>query len=493
MSRVIPRLSVRGFAGGWAQPETPPSTARDRDPRLTEWHGNARFRPTEIWTTVEAQPGRLPVAPAPRPAGEPFERYLITEDPGLDTKIEAAIPETTPKVNVEAVVPDNIRLEDPPRPPKAGEMPTLLASRTGKLREQALKDFGGSKESEKAVAEGLAWLARQQKQDGSWEYDGQAKPEATAATGMALLAFLGAGETHTGKGEYAKTVKAGVNWLVKNVPVGGPNAGKLPGASLYTQGIGTIALCEAYAVSKDKALLVPAQAAINYIQKAQGNNGSWGYTANTDGDTSIVGWQVQALYAARLSKDILVDQRVVKKTIQFLDLAAAGARKDKYGYRDSAGAKPGTSLTAVGLWCRHSIDNWGADNNGMFEGVTGLMARAPGGTTKKPVGAKPPLELYFYYYATQVVFRFGGDEWKDWNEGPLVEGKRKGGMRDWLVELQVTKMGPNQGSWAPDTGFIGGQCGRVGTTALCVLTLEAYYRYPPAPKKEKGSSGPRGG
>jgi hypothetical protein len=486
MSRVVPLLSLLAFASGCAQPETPPSTARDPDPRLTEWHGNARFRPTEIWTTAEAQPGRLPVAPAPRPAGEPFEPDLITEDPGLDTKIEAAIPETTPKVNVEAVVPDNIRLDDPPKPPQAGEMPTLLASRTGKLREQALKDFGGSEASEKAVAEGLAWLARQQKPDGSWVYDGDAKGEVIAATGMALLAFLGAGETHTGNGKYAKTVKAGVNWLVKNVPVGGPNAGKLPGGSLYTQGIGTIALCEAYAVSKDKALLAPAQAAVNYIQRGQAVNGSWGYQSGTTGDTSILGWQVQALHAAQLSKDIVVDPKVFKRAVEFLDFAAAGTRKEKYGYASNSGAAPGTSLTAVGLWCRHLIDNWGADNAGMIDGVSGLMTRAPAGTTRKPVANKPPLDMYFYYYATQVVFRFGGDEWKDWNEGPKVEGKRKGGMRDWLVELQITKEGANQGAWDSESGFIGGQCGRVGTTALCVLTLEAYYRYPPVPKKEKG-------
>jgi hypothetical protein len=121
----------------------------------------------------------------------------------------------------------------------------------------------------------------------------------------------------------------------------------------------------------------------------------------------------------------------------------------------------------------------------MITGVAGLMDRAPAGTTAKPRDPKP-LDLYFFYYATQVVFRFGGDEWKDWNEGPKdAEGKRKGGMRDWLVGLQEQREGANPGSWDSDKGFIGTHCGRLGTTVLCVLTLEIYYRYPVAHKKKE--------
>jgi hypothetical protein len=421
------------------------------------------------------RPATKPVAPPPRLAGEPLERDLLNEDPGLQRDLEAALPEVIGQP-----------AKGLPEQPKPGELPAAFAGRTGKLREQLVKEFGGNEASEKAVAAGLAWLARQQKADGSWVYDGTAKEEVTAATGMAVLAFLGSGETHTGKGKYAKSVKAGVNWLVNNLPVNGPNAGKFGKAgTMYAQGIGTLALVEAYALSKDKTLLAPAQAAINYIQRAQAANGSWGYAAGNNGDTSIVGWQVQALQAASLSKDIKVDPKVVKKTNDFLNLVAAGARQEKYGYSTNAGAAPGTSLTAIGLWCRCSIDKWDAENKGMIDGVTGLMARAPAGTTAKPRGAKPAFDMYFYYYATQVVLRFGGDEWQDWNEGPKVDGKRKGGMRDWLVELQVTKAGANLGSWDPETGFIGNQCGRVGTTALCVLTLEAYYRYPPTLKKKE--------
>ena len=42
------------------------------------------------------------------------------------------------------------------------------------------------------------------------------------------------------------------------------------------------------------------------------------------------------------------------------------------------------------------------------------------------------------------------------------------------------------GSWPKDTGFIGSQCGKLGTTALACLTLEVYYRHLPLYKRDNG-------
>ena len=106
------------------------------------------------------------------------------------------------------------------------------------------------------MARALAWLARQQRADGSWVYDMGDKGEIIAATGMALLPFLAAGETHKSAKTYQKTVRSALEYLVKCCPTGGPNAGKFIGAgNMYAQAIGTLALCEAYGMTKDKALL----------------------------------------------------------------------------------------------------------------------------------------------------------------------------------------------------------------------------------------------
>ena len=70
-----------------------------------------------------------------------------------------------------------------------------MVGRSGATKDKLLKAGGGNTESEAAVARGLAWLARKQLKDGSWEFDGVSKDK-VAATGMALLPFLAAGETH---------------------------------------------------------------------------------------------------------------------------------------------------------------------------------------------------------------------------------------------------------------------------------------------------------
>ena len=445
---------------------------------------------------------------------EPDDPNLTNTDPGVDSQLEAALPdiERIDKATVDAVVSqDNIgqpnaaetdttALAPPGLNPAdltaagvtgtegsqlmgtGGDKGAILATfpgRSGATKSRLIREGGGNAESERAVALGLVWLARQQKSDGGWEYDVGQKEHKVAATGMGLLPFLAAGETHKPTKDkemkYQKTVLAGLGYLMKVCPPSGPNAGRMS-TNMYEQAIGTIPLCEAYGMTKDPALRPYAQAAINFIQKAQGPNGSWGYGPGGNGDTSIVGWQIQALAAAKLSK-LVVDDRVIKKAISFLNLAAGGSRKSMYGYGDSAGAAPGTALTAVGLLSRYYIDGWGPSHPGLIDGVAGL-------TKNPPKGTGGVSNMYYYYYATQVVHFYEGEDWKNWNEGPKqADGTRKGGMRDWLVTAQNRKDGANLGSWDPEAGWFGTSCGRVGTTAMCLLTLEVYYRHLPLYKR----------
>jgi hypothetical protein len=391
---------------------------------------------------------------------------------------------------------------------KGGIMSAGFAGRSGAKRHELVGAGGGSGESEAAVARGLAWLAKQQKADGSWVFDaGNHKPEVAGSTGLALLPFLAAGFTHK-IGRYQKTVKAGLDFLVKNIATSGGNAGKFAGArTMYTHAIATMAICEAYGMTRDKPFLLPAcQAAINYIQAAQGTDGGWRYQPLAPaGDTSVVGWQIQALQSAKLSKDIVVKEDAFRNAEKFLDkVSSGGSRKPFYGYTSAAEARGGTSMTAVGLLSRYYASGWGPNNGGFSEGAISLFGnplpdpkpgqpltdrrRAP--KTHDQVGKdkKTPADMYYYYYATQVVHFFEGPEWKEWNEGPLEGGKRIGGMRDWLVKSQVMAAGPNLGSWDPDGGHMGSGSGRIGTTCLCLLTLEVYYRHLPLFKRENGGA-----
>jgi len=275
-------------------------------------------------------------------------------------------------------------------------MMSAFPGRSGATKDRMLREGGGNERSEAAVARGLAWLAKQQRTDGSWVFDGEFKEEVIAATGLALAAFLGAGETHKQAQKYRATVERGLQYLMKNCPVSGPNMGKFTNArTMYAQAIGTLALCEAYGMTKDPALKPYAQAAINFIVRSQAPDGSWGYSPGSLGDTSIVGWQIQALQAARLSKDIVVDPNCIKKAVEFLNKVSAGSLKAMYGYRDAAGAAPGTALTAVGLLCRYYVDGWGPDNAAMAEGVQGLLQRNPPRFGNKVLGPEEVIPSVF--------------------------------------------------------------------------------------------------
>ena len=459
---------------------------------------------------VEATPSSKVLDTTAEKDTEDPAKDLTTEDPGLDSQIESAIPELdrlADKTVDEIVSNDPIGVPDTRAEDSAAlRAPGMLASeatggttgtegasmtgdggnlgaiasggflgRSGATKSHLLRAGGGNEESERAVARGLAWLARQQKPNGSWVYDGSSSGDTIASTGMALLPFLAAGETHKSGKKYQQTVDRGLKYLISQLRSDGGFNGA--GQTMYSHGIATIALNEAYGMTKDRNMLLrPAQSATNFIVAKQAPDGSWGYSPGSPGDTSIVGWQVQALKAGILSKDIVVPDKTITDAIKFLDKVSSGSRKAVYGYAGPNGA-PATSLTAVGLLCRYYISKWGPGNAGLAEGVEGLGKRPPAKAPAKP-------DIYYYYYATQVVHFADGPEWKDWNEGANKNGKRDGGMRDWLIGIQEKKEGPNYGSWESDGAIIGGSCGRIGTTALSLLTLEVYYRHLPLYKRE---------
>jgi hypothetical protein len=333
--------------------------------------------------------------------------------------------------------------------------------RRGPTKDRLLREGGGNAASETAVSRGLLWLALRQAKKGYWEFDGQSKDQ-IAATGLALLPFLGAGETPS-DGKYKAVVKAGLDWLMAQVDDKGAFKGT---TGSYAHAIGCLALCEAAGMTKDDTIKAKATAAIAVLVRAQGDDGSWGYkTERSNGDTSIVGWQIQALHAARLAGIKFDKDQVFKKAERFLESVATDGGA-KYGYREKGASQ---TLTPVGLLCRYEMGGLNPKHPAFGRGVDFLRKFPP---------QKTYFDMYYYYYATQVFYYYDGPEWhKFWNPK----------MRDLLVEMQT--LGDDEhwrGSWDKDSGFIGSQCGRIGTTALALLTLEVYYRYQPLYKKNAG-------
>jgi hypothetical protein len=341
----------------------------------------------------------------------------------------------------------------------------------GKRGELARKS-GGTEASEKSVVAALKWLAEHQMPNGGWSFNhtrapscggqcrnpGKLEDARIGATAMALLPFLGAGQTHK-TGSYKKTVQSGLYFLVtqmKRTPQGG-NMWE-PGGRMYSHGMASIALCEAYAMTHDKGLHQPAQEAVNFICYAQDPvGGGWRYDPREKGDTSVVGWQIMALKSGHMAY-LVVPPSTAKKAFQFLDSVQeeSGAF---YGYLDPG---RGEATTAIGLLCRMYL-GWKKDNASLQRGVEWVSNTGPS------MG-----NMYYNYYATQVMRHWEGDLWTKWNDV----------MRDQLVNSQA-KGGHETGSWYMPGGDLGAdQGGRLYCTSMATMILEVYYRHLPIYRKQ---------
>jgi hypothetical protein len=345
-----------------------------------------------------------------------------------------------------------------------------LEGRGEAARKKLVAERGGSEASEAAVARALRWLIAHQYPDGSWSFDhtrGECQGACPhpgslgdsgklGATGLGLLPFLGAGQTHR-QGEYKEHVNAALYFLVQNMQLSDEGGSLRDGGNMYSHGIAAIAMCEAYAMTEDPGLAGPAQQALNYIMYAQDPvGGGWRYSPRQPGDTSVVGWQLMALKSGNMAY-LRIDPRTIAGVENFLNSVQSDSGA-KYGYTNP-GAGPAT--TAVGLLCRMYL-GWGRDHAALRRGVQSLADRGPSKS-----------DMYFNYYATQVLHHYEGEPWQSWNPR----------MRDFLVNTQAMG-GHEQGSWhfkgahGADTG------GRHYSTTMATMILEVYYRHLPIYKHQ---------
>jgi hypothetical protein len=347
--------------------------------------------------------------------------------------------------------------KDPPKEPqpKAG---SIFGRTNPQWVEKALRQDGGTKDSEAAVVRGLRWLKRNQLPNGSWKLDGnfndRGQPNDTAATAFGLLPFLGAGKTHKVQKDnpYHQIVDKGLQFLIGEQD---GQTGNL-GGGMYAHALATIVLAEAYGLTQDRKLREPAQLAVNYIVKAQHGQGGWRYAPVQAGDLSVTGWQVMALLTGRMAG---LDVPVVtfRKANIFLKSCWNNANEG-YGYIGPDNPTP--TMSAVGLLLRQYLNGWGPKEARLLKGIDNHLVPNPPGASKN---------MYYYYYATQVMHHLGGERWQGWNLR----------MRHLLVKTQNKTKGPNSGSWSSEGDAHGPAGGRLMITSLSLLTLEVYYRHVP--------------
>lgn len=338
-------------------------------------------------------------------------------------------------------------------------------------------------QTELAIENGLEFLAKYQRANGSWHLEDFGEKvdiqSETAATALALLSFQGAGYTHR-QFKYEKTCGRALAWMIQNQRPNGDlyvrTDPKSDGnAWLYSHSIATLALCEAYGMTQDESIKQNAQRAIDFlIQSQDPQGGGWRYQPRIGSDTSVTGWCMMALKSAELS-GLQVSKESYRGIAKWLEGSQAGEnQKYLYRYNWQAADTPATRhgrvptpvMTSVGLLMRLYL-GWRRDHPDMQRGTDWLVERLPVEGTAQ----NPQRDTYYWYYATQVMFHMGGDRWKSWY----------GNLYPMLIRTQK-KDGEYVGSWEPN-GRIPDAWGRFGgrlyVTTLNLLSLEVYYRHLP--------------
>ncbi|MEO8352150.1 MAG: prenyltransferase/squalene oxidase repeat-containing protein [Chthoniobacteraceae bacterium] len=350
-------------------------------------------------------------------------------------------------------------------------VPSTMAGRMGgSQRAAAMMKNKGKEKSERAVMKGLRWLKDHQNEDGSW-----AEEHRPSMTGFAILCYLGHGETPESP-EFGPTVKKGLDWLLaKGTEYQGRMSMTRDGwgegnEGVYEHAIASYAIGEYYTMTKDDRFAEVVKQSVGYIVEGQAPDGGWQYryAKGPNSDTSVSGWQIQALKAAHLTGlEIPGVEEALDKSV--LNLKRVQAENGSFGY-----TKPGDrdySLDGVGVLCTYFVKQ--DKDRSVRDGIEHMLRQTDKDHPVKYKGKAA--DLYAWYYNTQACLMMGGSAWSKWNR---------------LFQDEIADSQSEDGSWPPVGGEPpGGElqkkadgAGPFYRTSLCILMLEVFYRYMPVTK-----------
>lgn len=353
---------------------------------------------------------------------------------------------------------------------------------------------GGGPDTQNAVREALKWLARHQNADGSWgvqgytdrcgalaKFPGRCIPNPGAAdydagvTGLALLAFFGAGYSHVSKDVWdgiavGDVIRRGCQWLMSKQDNEGCIGPRAAAQYMYNHLICALALSEAYGVTGSFLYKDAAQRAVNFTVAAQNPDRGWRYSFRSgDNDTSVSGWGAMVLKSAEMS-GLDFPRSAYDGVRAWLDeTTEADYYRVGYTHRGTGQVYDEhnrsfthhEALTAIGMMARIFIDRNRGDAR--LHGGAQLLLR------DLPKWEANDIDFYHWYNGSLAMFQYDGPAgpgWTKWNAA----------MKTALVKNQNGGGSCKSGSWEPvDRWSCEG--GRVYATAINCLTLEVYYRY----------------
>jgi hypothetical protein len=333
---------------------------------------------------------------------------------------------------------------------------------------ELLGQYGGTRQTQGSLAAGLSWLARQQAADGSWSFDKLKQPEGApenesgnpgtwdskiGATGLALLPFLAAGQTHQSRGPYQRNVSNGLKFLLSHTTLPAQGGDWRDNDDLVWQAVATLALCEGYRATFDPAIGREAQAALDHIVSTRDkNSGGWAWKQGEKASTTASAWPLLAIRSG-LRSYLRVAPDVWDEAGKFL---ADMQIKQSAEFGDTSHRDATDMATAVGQFSRLPLafSEPRKEDPAWRQGAEYLCERGPSGT-----------DVAFNLFATLNLCQCLDPKWDAWNRR----------LRRQLIESQATT-GWDAGSWFHAEDVHADDGGRLYQTALSTLTLTVYRR-----------------
>jgi hypothetical protein len=262
-----------------------------------------------------------------------------------------------------------------------------------------------TKDTDEAIKNGLAWLARTQNSDGSFgtgTYRGN-----IAVTSLAGLAFMSSGSS-PGRGPYGGPIDKALAYVMTNTSPSGfiAVAASSTHGPMYSHGFGTLFLAEAYGMTHRPEIREKLQKAVRLIVDSQNIEGGWRYQpVRRDADLSVTICQINALRAAR-NAGLYVPKDTVAACIRYVKQSQN--HDGGFRYQLHGGATSEFPRSAAGVVALQSAGEY--DSKEVRDGIAYLRQS----TVISRPGRRNRYFFYGQYYAAQAMWLQGGDAWIEW-------------------------------------------------------------------------------
>ncbi len=259
------------------------------------------------------------------------------------------------------------------------------------------------------VSRGLAALAKQQNEDGSFG-DGRFG-RSVAITALGCIALMADGNL-PGRGTYGEQVNKGLEFVLNNCTESGLIAADASTGPMYGHGFATLFLGEVYGMTVgggDTVLAARVHSsllkAVRLIQSTQNNQGGWRYNpVPYDADVSVTICQIMALRSAR-NAGLEVPKETIDRAVEYVRQCQSPDGGFRYQLESGGSAWPRSaagiaSLYYAGIYKDDAIDR----------ALNYLVNNAT------PGRGDNNRAHYFYghYYAVQAMYLAGGERWAAW-------------------------------------------------------------------------------